>query len=121
MVEPELTTRHEHPHGIDCNGVEACITGRCVKNRPACDDRVVLEPLGYCHDHFSSIAADSATAARRPNLTNTPQRTEIERLLQERTPNYRACATLEVDTEGKAPAEIADEIVACPVDSRVGH
>ena len=58
------------------------------------------------------IAADPATAARRPNLTNAPQRTEIERLLKERTPNYRACATLEVDTEGKAPAEIADEIVA---------
>jgi shikimate kinase len=58
------------------------------------------------------IAADPATSARRPNLTNTGGRTEIEQLLAERTPNYRACATLEVDTEGKAPVEIADEIVA---------
>ncbi|MBA3484925.1 MAG: shikimate kinase [Pirellulales bacterium] len=58
------------------------------------------------------IADDPATSARRPNLTNAPRRTEIERLLALRTPNYRACATLEVDTEGKAPAEIADEIVA---------
>jgi len=58
------------------------------------------------------IAGDPATSARRPNLTNAPRRTEIERLLAERTPNYRACATLEVDTEGKAPAEIAGEIVA---------
>jgi shikimate kinase len=58
------------------------------------------------------IAADPATAARRPNLTNSPGRTEIERLLAERTPTYRACATLEVDTDDKAPAEIADEIVA---------
>lgn len=58
------------------------------------------------------IAADPSTAARRPNLTNAGGRTEIERLLADRTPNYRACATLEVDTEGKAPAEIADEIVA---------
>ena len=37
---------------------------------------------------------------------------EIEQLLALRTPIYRACATLEVDTEGKAPADIADEIVA---------
>ena len=58
------------------------------------------------------MAGDPTTAARRPNLTNAPRRTEIERLLALRTPNYRACATLEVDTEGKAPAEIADEIVA---------
>jgi shikimate kinase len=39
-------------------------------------------------------------------------RTEVERLLAERTPIYAACATLEVDTDGKAPAAIADEIVA---------
>jgi shikimate kinase len=58
------------------------------------------------------LAADPTTAGRRPNLTNAGGRNEIERLLTERTPNYRACATLEVDTENKAPADIADEIVA---------
>jgi shikimate kinase len=58
------------------------------------------------------LAGDPSTLARRPNLTNSPRRQEIERLLAERTPIYRACATLEVDTEGKAPAEVADEIVA---------
>jgi len=58
------------------------------------------------------IADDPTTAARRPNLTNHGGRTEIEHLLGEREPIYRACATLEVDTEGKDPAEIADEIVA---------
>jgi shikimate kinase len=58
------------------------------------------------------LAADAATAARRPNLTNSGGRTEVERLLAERTPIYAACATLEVDTDGKAPAAIADEIVA---------
>jgi shikimate kinase len=58
------------------------------------------------------LAADPTTSSRRPNLTNSGGRTEIERLLGERTPIYRACATLEVDTEGKAPAEIADEIAA---------
>jgi shikimate kinase len=58
------------------------------------------------------LSADAATAGRRPNLTKSGGRQEIEELLAVRTPIYRACATLEVDTDGKAPAEIADEIVA---------
>jgi shikimate kinase len=58
------------------------------------------------------LSEDAATAARRPNLTKAGGRTEIEQLLAVRTPFYRGCATLEVDTEDKAPAEIADEIVA---------
>lgn len=58
------------------------------------------------------IAADPSTSARRPNLTNHGGRTEIEALLAQREPFYRACATLEVDTENRDPAEIADEIVA---------
>ena len=60
---------------------------------------------------LARLAGDPTTVARRPNLTNAGGRTEIERLLAERTPIYGACATLEVDTEGKTPAEIAGEIV----------
>ena len=55
-------------------------------------------------------AGDATTAARRPNLTKTGGRTEIEQMLAVRTPFYRGCATLEVDTEDKAPAEIVGEI-----------
>ncbi|MCA9230749.1 MAG: shikimate kinase [Planctomycetales bacterium] len=54
---------------------------------------------------------DPTTAARRPNLTNHGGRNEIEQLLDQRTPIYRACATLEVDTEDRDPADIADDIV----------
>lgn len=57
------------------------------------------------------ILGDPTTIERRPNLTNRGGRHEIEQLLAEREPIYRACATLEVDTEGKDPAEIADEIL----------
>jgi shikimate kinase len=60
----------------------------------------------------SRIANDPTTGGRRPNLTNHGGRTEIEALLAQREPIYRACATLQVDTEDRAPAEIADEIVA---------
>jgi shikimate kinase len=58
------------------------------------------------------VAADSATASRRPNLTNAGGRAEIETLLAIRTPHYRQCATLVVDTEGKTSAEVAAEIAA---------
>ena len=58
------------------------------------------------------LAADVASGSRRPNLTAAGGRAEIEALLAERTPIYRACATFVVDTEGKTPAEVADEIVA---------
>jgi len=56
------------------------------------------------------VAADSATSSRRPNLTTAGGRTEVEALLAIRTPYYRQCATLVVDTEGKTSAEVAAEI-----------
>ena len=58
------------------------------------------------------VAADSTTANRRPNLTVAGGRAEIEALLAIRTPHYRQCATLVVDTEGKTSAEVAEEIAA---------
>jgi shikimate kinase len=58
------------------------------------------------------VAADSSTASRRPNLTTAGGRAEIESLLAVRTPLYRECATLVVDTESKTAAEVADEIAA---------
>jgi shikimate kinase len=60
----------------------------------------------------SRLAADAATARRRPNLTATGGRAEIETLLAERAPKYRECATLVVATDGKTPEEVADEIMA---------
>ncbi len=58
------------------------------------------------------MTADASTASRRPNLTAAGGRIEIEKVLAVRTPIYRACATIVVDTEGKEPSEVADEIVA---------
>lgn len=55
---------------------------------------------------------DVTTAERRPNLTKAGGRTEVTELLAVREPFYRACATLEVDTQEKTPAEVADQIVA---------
>jgi shikimate kinase len=57
------------------------------------------------------LADDASTATRRPNLTKSSGQQEIAEVLAARTPIYRACATLEVDTERKTPGQIADEIV----------
>jgi shikimate kinase len=56
------------------------------------------------------LAADPTTSGRRPNLTTLGGLPEIEALLAERTPLYTACANLTIDTEGKSPEQIADEI-----------
>jgi shikimate kinase len=61
---------------------------------------------------LARVAADSTTASRRPNLTMAGGRAEIETLLAVRTPHYRQCATLVVDTEEKTAAEVAEEIAA---------
>jgi shikimate kinase len=61
---------------------------------------------------LARVAADPMTLARRPNLTASGGRIEIEELLAKRTPLYSECATLIVDTEGKTASEVAEEIVA---------
>jgi shikimate kinase len=58
------------------------------------------------------LAADQSTAARRPNLTPAGGTAEVENLLAQRTPLYRQCATLVVDSDDKTPAQVADWIVA---------
>jgi shikimate kinase len=58
------------------------------------------------------LAKDEATASRRPNLTAAGGRAEVESVLAARTPIYRECATLVVDTEGKTASEVTDEILA---------
>jgi len=58
------------------------------------------------------LAADAATDSRRPPLTAAGGREEIEAVLAQRSPIYRACATFVVDTEGRTPAEVAEEILA---------
>jgi len=54
------------------------------------------------------IAQDATTADRRPNLTSAGGIDEIERVLAEREPLYRQCATLVVETGGRT----LDDVVA---------
>lgn len=58
------------------------------------------------------IQGDPASGSRRPNLTVTGGITEIIATLDARRPIYRRCADVEVDTEERTPAEVADAILA---------
>jgi shikimate kinase len=60
---------------------------------------------------LARVAADSATAARRPNLTTGGGPAEVVQLLAQREPLYRQCAEAAIDTENKSPGEIAAEII----------
>ena len=57
------------------------------------------------------MSADATTAARRPNLTDKGPLEEILQLLKVREPIYRETAHLQIDTEGKSPEQLADEIL----------
>jgi shikimate kinase len=57
------------------------------------------------------MAADATTALRRPNLTAAGGLDEIRGLLDERSPLYRQCCDLEIDTEAKTPTEVSTEIL----------
>ncbi|MEZ6101917.1 MAG: shikimate kinase [Pirellulaceae bacterium] len=58
------------------------------------------------------VRADAMSNSRRPALTSLGDREEVSRVLQQRLPIYQQCATLVVDTEGKSPDMIAEEILA---------
>ncbi|MEN6407967.1 MAG: shikimate kinase [Thermoguttaceae bacterium] len=58
------------------------------------------------------MSGDATTAARRPNLTEKSPLDEIVHLLQVRRPIYQQTADWTVDTEGKTPDQLADEIFA---------
>jgi len=60
----------------------------------------------------SRLAADATTPSRRPNLTPLGGVREIVELLAQRTPWYRECANLTIDTDAKTHDEIVREILA---------
>lgn len=60
---------------------------------------------------YSRLYGDSTTATRRPSLTGSDPRTEIETVLNARTPLYTETASLVVDTENRSLDSILDEII----------
>jgi shikimate kinase len=58
---------------------------------------------------WARLQADTAAGHSRPALT-VGGRAEVEELLRIREPLYRACAEWVVETAGRTPEEIAEEI-----------
>ncbi|VTS07526.1 shikimate kinase [Tuwongella immobilis] len=56
------------------------------------------------------LELDPTTQTRRPNLTATGGLTEIQTLLAQREPLYRACADLVVDTNDATPETLVQTI-----------
>ena len=57
------------------------------------------------------MTGDTTTPDRRPSLTDRGPLEEIEHLLQQRSPVYREAADVEIDTEGKTPEQLIEEIL----------
>ncbi|MHB8902838.1 MAG: shikimate kinase, partial [Thermoguttaceae bacterium] len=57
------------------------------------------------------MTGDATTASRRPSLTDRGPLDEILHVMTAREPIYRETADVEIDTEGKSPQRLADEIL----------
>lgn len=57
------------------------------------------------------MQGDATTAARRPALTAAGGLEEIVRLLAKREPIYRQTADFIIDTEGRSPEQLAEELL----------
>jgi shikimate kinase len=66
---------------------------------------------------LARLAADPSTTDRRPNLTTAGGEAEVRQLIEARRPIYDEVADCSVDTDGKSPERIADEILALSQDS----
>lgn len=69
---------------------------------------------------LARMSRDATTATRRPNLTDKSPLDEIIELLARREPIYHQTAHISIDTEGKQPPRLVEEILAAigPIDQR---
>lgn len=67
---------------------------------------------GSAQELYQRIHQDPTTADRRPNLSAGGGYDEVLEILTRREPIYRELADLTIDTEGRVPDEIAEEIAA---------
>ncbi|RLS32341.1 MAG: shikimate kinase [Planctomycetota bacterium] len=60
----------------------------------------------------SRLAADPATASRRPGLTGADPLAEVAKTIRLREPLYRECAGICIDAAAAPPAAVAEAILA---------
>jgi shikimate kinase len=67
---------------------------------------------------WERLQTDATTRERRPPLAGGGL-TEIEHLLEVRTPLYQACADFSVDTTGQTPETVAQQVLQLLMPSKV--
>jgi shikimate kinase len=67
------------------------------------------------------ISNDPVSNSRRPNLTAAGGFAEIQQLLAQRQPVYQETSDYSVDTSGKSPEQLADEIVSLLRERQTGE
>lgn len=108
--------RYEHEVAIELAASDGCVisTGGRLMIDPA--NAQPLADSGYVFCLTASIdtimhrVTRIADPSRRPLLAGDNPRQRVQQLLDERSAGYARWT--QIDTEGKTPAEVADEIVA---------
>ena len=87
-------------------------------NRLALSRRCIVVWLRAAVDELvRRIEDDVRSADLRPSLTELDAAAEMRAVLQQRRPLYEAAADYWVDTGGKSPASVADEILTLAAES----
>jgi shikimate kinase len=82
---------------------------------PGTQEQLCGRPVVYLHASFPELAKRVGMDRPRPLLIGNP-RAQLKTLLDQRLPIYDRLAWMTVDTDGRGPAEIAEQIAAA-----VGH
>ncbi|HEX6196992.1 MAG TPA: shikimate kinase [Jiangellaceae bacterium] len=93
---------------VEHTGVLA-LGGGAVMDAPT-RDRLAGETVVHLDVGLTDAAARVGLNRDRPLLIGNP-RAQLKRLLDERRPTYENLATASVDTAGRAPQDVADEVV----------
>ncbi len=96
------------PAGVVALGGGAILS---AANREAIRSAVVVWLTANAKTLDARISGDPITRSQRPDLTADGGLSEIEAILREREPLYRAAADHIVSTEGKTADQVAAEIV----------
>ncbi len=97
---------------LRCDRLVVAAGGGAIGNELTRADLKVAGPVIWLQASIDTIerrlATDLTTGQRRPNLTSTGGRAEIERLLALREPLYRECATITLDTDSASTGQLVE-------------
>ncbi|GDY08399.1 MAG: shikimate kinase [Planctomycetota bacterium] len=89
--------------------------GGAIQNEATRADMTSAGPVIWLQASVDTIerrlATDPATSQRRPNLTSTGGRVEIERLLTIREPLYRECATITLNADKSSAEQLVEDVL----------